>query len=75
MLIQLVNVLTKQKVNKFTKNSADIINILNDYGSLEPIKRIYNNVYKVLYPKVILPEEDELSRNIERMLDCIELKD
>ena len=23
----------------------------------------------------ILPEEDELSRNIERMLDCIELKD
>lgn len=74
ILVELVDILTKGRIVKFTKNSSDIINVLNDYGSLKSIIRIYHNKYKVLYPKVILPIEDRLARNIEKMLECLESK-
>lgn len=73
-LIQLVNVLTERKINRFSEKATEIINILNDYGLLENIIRVYKNTYKVLYPKMNIPQEDYVSKNIEKMLECLNNK-
>lgn len=71
LLRQLIEVLTKININKISKESKDILIVLNDYGWLESIKKYYNNTYKVLYPKTVIPQQDYISKNIEYLLECL----
>ncbi len=73
MLMELVTLLTRYNiVDKLKEQEIEIIKILDKYDWIENIKRYYLNNYKVLYPKMIMPKEDYISKNIEYMLQCLE---
>ena len=42
-----------------------------DYGCLDNIIKKYTHIYKVLYPKTVLPIEDTFSKNVEFLLSLI----
>ena len=42
-----------------------------DYGCLDDLIKEYIDKYKVLYPKMILPEEDIFSKNMEYLLEIL----
>lgn len=73
LLDNLINLLINSDIttNKLSEKVINLLNILNDYGFLEKIKGVYSHHYKVLYPKVVLPEEDILSKNLKYILECL----
>jgi hypothetical protein len=73
LLDNLINLLINSDIstNKLSVKEINLLNILNDYGFLEKIKEVYFHHYKVLYPKVVLPKEDNLSKNLEYIIACI----
>jgi hypothetical protein len=49
-------------------------NIWYKYGCLDKLIKEYVAKYKVLYPKVILPQRDTFSNNMEYLLEILDLK-
>lgn len=75
LLTHLIRIITKQNiVNDFSYEEIELIKILNDYGWLDSIKKYYIHNYKILYPKINIPEKDFLSNNIEYLLDFLDDK-
>ncbi len=73
ILKYLGKLLTKSNiVNTFSEKDIGILKILNDYGWLDNIKKIYEHEYKVKYPKVIIPQKGYIVENIEYLFKCIE---
>ena len=73
VLQYLGKLLTKSNiVNTFSEKDIGILKILDDYGWLDNIKKIYEHEYQVKYPKVIIPQKDYISENIEYLFKCIE---
>ncbi len=58
-------------VNGLSDKDINLLKILDDYGFLEKIKEVYFHNYEVYYPKVVLPEEDILSKNLKYILECL----
>lgn len=58
-------------VNGLSDKDINLLKILDDYGFLEKIKEVYFHHYEVYYPKVVLPEEDILSKNLKYILECL----
>ena len=58
-------------MNGLSDKDINLLKILDDYGFLEKIKEVYFHHYEVYYPKVVLPEEDILSKNLKYILECL----
>ena len=59
------------RVNGLSIKNINLLKILDDYGFLEKIKEIYLHHYGVRYPKVVLPKQDRLSKNIKYILEYL----
>lgn len=73
LINSLINILKYKDIatNGLTIKDINLLKILDDYGFLEKIKEIYFHHYEVYYPKIVLPEQDILSKNLKYILKIL----
>jgi hypothetical protein len=68
----LIEFMRKKDILSLQQDEFELIKIANDYGFLENIKKYYNDNFKVLFPKTVLPVKTFLDKNIEKLLVLFE---
>ncbi|NCD12309.1 MAG: hypothetical protein EOL93_07130 [Epsilonproteobacteria bacterium] len=67
----LIAFMQEKNVLSLQQEEFELIKIANSYGFLENIKKYYNDKFKVLFPKAVLPVKIFLDKNIEKLLKII----
>lgn len=68
----LIAFMQEKNVLSLQQEEFELIKIANSYGFLENIKKYYNDKFKVLFPKAVLPIKIFLDKNIEKLLVLFE---
>jgi hypothetical protein len=68
----LIAFMERGDVSNIKNEEKELIKIANGYGFLENIKKYYNDKFKVLFPKTVLPIKTFFDENIEKLLKIIE---
>jgi hypothetical protein len=67
----LIAFMQKNDISSLKKEEIELVKIANSYGFLKNIKKYYNDKFKVLFPKTVLPVKTFFDVNIEKLLKII----
>lgn len=67
----LVSFMKTQDVLSLEDEEKKLIKIASEYGYLKKIEKYYNNKFKVLFPKRVMPTKTFFDKNIEKLFEII----
>ncbi len=68
---RLVSFMEMYDVLDLEDEEKELIKIAGEYGYLKKIEKYYNDKFKVLYPKSVMPTKTFFDENIEKLFDIV----